>query len=91
MQQIHIRYDEGFAEEFQRLPKNIQRKIAKAERLFRSDIFHPSLRIHKLHGKLKGLWSISADRKYRIIFEYMEKDTVVFHSVGAHDIYEDLA
>lgn len=91
MQKIYIRYDEDFAGEFRDLPKNIQRKAIKAEQLFRNDIFHPSLRLHKLHGKLKGLWSISADRRYRIIFEYIDKDTVLFHSVGKHAIYEDLS
>lgn len=91
MQKIHIIYDEGFAEEFLKLPIHIQGKATKAERLFHNDIFHPSLRLHKLHGKLKGLWSISIDRRHRIVFEYMKKDVIVFHSIGQHAIYDDLS
>lgn len=30
----------------------------------------PSNRLHKLKGKLKGLWSVSINMKYRIIFEF---------------------
>ena len=90
MYQISIQYDEEFVEELHALPKDIQRKAVKTEFLFRNNIFHPSLRLHKLYGMLKGLWSISVDYKYRIIFEQMEKDTVFFHSIGAHTIYEDL-
>ena len=56
--QIHaIHYNETFAKQFRTLPKIIQKKAVKAETLFRTNPFHPSLRLHKLEGKLKGLWS----------------------------------
>jgi addiction module RelE/StbE family toxin len=90
MQQLIIRYGEVFLEDFSLLSKITQRKAVKAGKLFQNNMFHPSLRLHKLHGKLKDFWSISVDKKHRIIFQYVAKDTVLFFSVGSHAIYEDM-
>jgi mRNA-degrading endonuclease YafQ of YafQ-DinJ toxin-antitoxin module len=48
--------------------------------------FHPSLRLHPLHGKLKGLYSISVTVSYRITVEFVidEKEILLIH-IGAHD------
>jgi addiction module RelE/StbE family toxin len=85
-QSIHV--TEEFKSQFASLPKIIQKKALKAEQFFRANPFHPSLRLHKLSGKLKGLWSISVDRKYRIIFTSVEEGVVLFISTGIHSIYE---
>lgn len=87
MQIKEIHYNEDFKKEFQKLPKQIQQKACKAETLFRENSFHPSLRLHKLKGKLDGLWSISIDMKYRIIFKPLENGVILFISIGAHAIY----
>ncbi len=83
-----IHCDKAFEGQFLALPKKIQQKACKAEKFFRHNPFHPSLRLHKLEGKLKGLWSISADKKYRIIFKVMEDGVILFISAGLHAIYE---
>lgn len=83
-----IHYDEKFEKEFLALPRKIQRKAIKAEKFFFKNPFHPSLRLHKLEGRLKGAWSISLDKKYRIIFSVMEDGVILFASVGLHAIYE---
>ena len=83
-----IFYSDVFASQFGGLPMAIQKKAVKAEGLFSSNPFHPSLRLHKLKGKLKGAWSISLDRKYRIIFTPQEDGEVLFVSIGLHAIYE---
>ncbi|MBI5412151.1 type II toxin-antitoxin system RelE/ParE family toxin [Candidatus Peregrinibacteria bacterium] len=83
-----IHYDQAFEEQFLGLPKGIQKKAAKAETFFRKNPFYPSLRLHKLHGELKDLWSISIDQKYRIIFKAMDDGVILFISAGLHAIYE---
>lgn len=90
MKVASIHYNEKFALQFKSLPKIIQKKAVKAERLLRQNPFHPSLRLHKLQGKLKGLWSISLDRKHRIVFKIMEDGAMLFISIGVHAIYDDL-
>lgn len=52
------------------------------------DVFHPSLRTHKLSGDLAGLWSSSAGYDLRIVFElvhYNGAEAVLLLSVGTHD------
>ena len=88
MKVVKIHYDDDFEEQFLKLPKNIQKKAFKAEALFRQNNFHPSLRLHKLEGKLKEHWSISLDKKYRIMFKIMSDGVVLFISIGLHSIYE---
>ncbi len=47
---------------------------------------HPSLRLHELKGKLKGLHSVSINISYRITLELLvsEKD-IILVNVGPHD------
>jgi mRNA-degrading endonuclease YafQ of YafQ-DinJ toxin-antitoxin module len=88
MQFKEIHYNDEFAKQFSALPKVVQKNACKKEAIFRNNPFHPSLRLHKLKGKLDGLWSISIDMKYRIIFKPLENGVALFVSVGVHAIYE---
>lgn len=58
-------------------------KIKKQLSLFQKQPKHPSLRIHKLTGKLKNSWSISVDMKHRMIF--YSNDSYYFFDIGTHD------
>ncbi|MBU0981815.1 type II toxin-antitoxin system RelE/ParE family toxin [Patescibacteria group bacterium] len=87
MQVKEIHYNETFEAQFLNLPKSIWKKACKCERLFRENSFHPSLRLHKLRGKLDGLWSISIDMKYRLIFKPLDDGVILFVSIGLHAIY----
>ena len=89
MQIKEIHYNNQFEDQFLKLPKTIQKKACKKEKIFKENPFHPSLRLHKLKGKLEGLWSISIDMKYRIIFKSLEDGVILFVSIGMHAIYED--
>ena len=88
MQVKEIHYNDDFKEQFLSLPKLIQKKACKSEQFFRKNPFHPSLRLHKLKGKLDGLWSISIDMKYRIIFKPLDNGVILFLSIGLHAIYD---
>ena len=47
---------------------------------------HSSLRLHKLSGKLEGLYSVSINMSYRISLEFIiQEDTVIPVDVGTHD------
>ncbi len=48
---------------------------------------YTSLKIHKLHGKLKDQFSFSVNYKIRIVFEYESKKEIVLLAVGDHSIY----
>lgn len=58
----------------------------KTLKLLELDPSHPSLRLHELKGKLKGLYSVSINISYRITLKFIlsEKDIVPI-DVGPHD------
>lgn len=86
---MEIIYSPKFAREYRKLPYNIKDIAEKQELIFRKNPFDQKLKTDKLKGRLKGFFSFSIGFKYRIIFEFSKnKDTVYFHSVGDHDIYQ---
>jgi mRNA-degrading endonuclease YafQ of YafQ-DinJ toxin-antitoxin module len=52
---------------------------------FTVDPFDPSLKTHKLSGKLKEFWSFSVDYDERVLFYFMENEKAVFVDIGSHD------
>jgi mRNA-degrading endonuclease YafQ of YafQ-DinJ toxin-antitoxin module len=63
-------------------------KATKQLKLFQLQPDHPSLRLHKLSGKLEDGWSISVTRSVRMVFYYRTIRTekrAVFISIGTHD------
>ena len=85
---MKILYTTKFVASYKKLQNSVKTEAEKKEQLFRKDPFDPILKTHKLTGKLKGFWSFSIDRKYRVIFEFSGKNEVVFHIAGSHDIYK---
>ncbi len=52
---------------------------------FTVDPFSPSLKAHKLSGKLKEFWSFSIDHSERVLFYFVDDNKAVFVDVGSHD------
>ena len=66
--------------------KDIVPKYKKTILLLEANPFHPSLRLHKLAGKLEALHSVSLDIQYRITIEfYIQDERIVPVSIGTHD------
>ena len=58
----------------------------KTLQLIELDVKHPSLRLHKLSGRLSGLSSVSVNMSYRITLELMIQDgDIVLINIGSHD------
>ena len=51
-----------------------------------TDPFEPSLRLHSLTGRLKGLQTVSVSYSYRIVLcvEIIDRE-VILHNIGSHD------
>ena len=84
---MDIEYSRGFLKSAARLPKRIIAFADRKEAVFRNEPFHPSLETHKLHGKDKGAWGFSVDRRYRIKFLFLENNRVLFFDICLHHIY----
>ena len=58
----------------------------KTLKLLELNPYHPSLRLHRLKGKLQGLYSVSINLSYRITLEFLIKDKqIILINVGSHD------
>jgi len=58
----------------------------KTLKLLEENPYHPSLRLHKLEGKLSDLYSISINMVYRITLDFIiEKDNIILVNVGKHE------
>ncbi len=62
----------------------------KTLKLLELDPFHPSLRLHKLKGRLSELHSVSINIGYHISIELLiNEKTIIPINVGSHDeVYE---
>lgn len=85
---ISIRYRPEFVRLFDRLEYMLQEEVLEKIELFKDRNNHKSLKVHKLHGRLRNRYSFSINFKFRVIFVYMDKTTVALLSVGDHDIYK---
>ena len=85
---MKIFYSAKFAREYQKLPARVKQIAEKKELVFRKNPFDSKLKTHKLKGNLKEFFSFSINQKCRIIFEFVNSNTVWFHSVGDHSIYK---
>ena len=83
----------SFARAFRRGAAKRPRLRARAERALRQlaeDPFQPSLRSHKLRGRLAGVWACTVDYDNRILFELVDDpesgdEEIHLLTIGTHD------
>ncbi|MEG4852384.1 type II toxin-antitoxin system mRNA interferase toxin, RelE/StbE family [Microcoleus sp. B5-D4] len=68
----------------------MEEKIAERLELLANDPFHPSLKTHKLKGKLSGAWACTVEYDCRIVFnfkKYSDSDVeeILLIDIGSHD------
>ena len=74
------------AKKFLRKHLEIHNQYRKTLELLELDPYHPSLRLHSLEGRLKGLSSASINMSYRIVLELEIQDgKIVLINIGNHD------
>ena len=54
-------------------------------KLFTNDPFNKSLKTHKLSGDLKDSWAFSINYSYRIVFQFIDDNTILLMDIGTHD------
>lgn len=71
---------------FLRRHPELEQQYLKTLQLLEANPFHPSLRLHKLSGKLDGLHSVSINISYRITLEFIvNEQELIPVNVGDHD------
>lgn len=82
-----IYYSSQFKKSIKRY-KFLRYQIEKKISLFIEDPFKPILKTHKLSGKLNTYWSFSVNYHVRILFEFIDNETVGLIDIGTHEIYK---
>ena len=82
---VSLDYAEDFWRGFCRLPTEIQERARTKLKLFVANRYHPSLRLKRVRGT-PGLWEISVNMQYRIIFEFVTEDHALLLRIGTHKV-----
>ena len=85
---IKVALSSSFKKVYKKIIKKnteLEAKFVNKLKIFQENPYHPSLRTHKLEGKLKHLNSFSLDYKIRVIFYFETNDKAVFINIGSHN------
>ena len=86
---VEIIYTESYnkrASKFIKKYPDLLSQYQKTLELLEMNPYHPSLRLHKLKGKLSELYSITINISYRISIDFIfEDDKIIPIDVGSHD------
>ncbi|WP_254563643.1 type II toxin-antitoxin system YafQ family toxin [Oscillatoria sp. HE19RPO] len=85
---MEVSFSSAFKRAFKKKIKgspDLEARFWQKLELFIIDPFEPSLKTHKLSGKLKDLWSFSVEYDERVVFYFTEDEKAVFVDIGSHD------
>ena len=86
---MNIVFYPRFERSYKRLDSQIRKIAGERIAVFERNPLDKRLRTHRLHGKLKGIWSFSVDARLRILFVFLDKEhsSVAFIDIGTHRLY----
>jgi len=73
-----------FDKKVQKQPIKIQKELKKRLYIFIEEINDPTLKTHKLSGKLKDMWSFNVSGDVRVVFDKSQKDVIILVDIGSH-------
>lgn len=85
---MEVSFSSSFKRTFKKRIKgntDLEEKFWQKLELFTVNPYDPSLKTHKLSGKLKELWSFTIDYDARVLFYFTEDGKAVFVDIGSHD------
>ena len=79
-------FTETFKESYGCLPETLRDRFDDKLELFLQDPKHPSLNIHRYHGR-EDIWEGYVTQKYRFTF-LVTKESIIFRNIGPHNIID---
>lgn len=74
------------AKKFAKKHPELMKQYQKTLQLLEINPSHPSLRLHKLEGKISLYYSVSINMTYRITIDFLIKDEkIIAICIGKHD------
>jgi len=84
-----ITYGKSFLKSAKKLPFQQQKKLADLISLLQKNPFNSLLHTKSLSGPLSGLYSFKITRDWRVIFQFLDENTIKLLLVGHRkDIYQ---
>jgi mRNA-degrading endonuclease YafQ of YafQ-DinJ toxin-antitoxin module len=84
-----IIFTDSYVKRARRFIKKHPELVAQYEKtlkLMEINPMHPSLRLHKLRGKISDLYSVSINISYRICIDFIiDDDRIIPVDIGTHD------
>jgi mRNA-degrading endonuclease RelE of RelBE toxin-antitoxin system len=81
-----LEFTQTFKENYHRLPENLQSLFDKKLALFLENPRHPSLNVHRYHGR-ENVWEAYVNQKYRFTFS-VTGESIIFRNIGPHSIVD---
>lgn len=81
---MQIYYTHTFKKQYRKLPKNVQAQFDERLLLWVEDASDPRLRVHPLHGKYAGYWSMNVSGDIRALYRRDGEHVVIFALIGTH-------
>lgn len=78
-------YHKDFKKDFRRLTKNIQERFGERFVIFLENPTNPILRDHSLAGVLEGKRAFSVGGDVRVIYRFLDKNTILLLRIGTHN------
>ena len=86
---MRVIFKPAFLRQLKKLEPALQGEAIEKIALFKDFNDHSALRVHALHGPLKGLHSFSVNYRYRIAFVFEKKKTeAALLTIGDHAVYD---
>ena len=86
---VEIKFSDSYEKKvikFLKKHKDIYPQYKKTIEILQNNPQHPSLRLHKLQGKLNQFSSVSISMKYRIVIDFIVvDDVIILIDIGSHD------
>jgi len=90
----NIIFDKSFDRNFKKYKKKLtekeKSKLRQKLEIFKQNPFDKKLKTHKLKGELKNYWGFWINYSDRILFRFLDNQTVFFINIGDHSIYQSL-
>lgn len=86
--EVRILYTPNFLKRSKKMSTQVKRLVIKKMETFKLNVFDPSLKTHKLTGKLNDYWSFSVNYDFRIVFRFVSDREVLLVDIGTHGIYK---
>jgi addiction module RelE/StbE family toxin len=85
---INFIWDQGFKRKYKKLVnqnETLKSLFWNKMELFTDNPFNPTLKTHKLMGRLNDCWVSTFDYDLRIVFQFLNDKTVLFLDISSHD------